>query len=105
MKRANFHSYFFFFTQEQITFSILSDVFLPVSLLILIMVWGYQLNAMTLDNDGGDDQADRLTLLLYGIGLIVISGSACVYVAMRMSAMRPEKTAIFLPREVRDHAV
>lgn len=88
---------YLFCLQEQISFSILSDVCLPVSMLLLIVIWGYQLNAMTVGTDSGED---RTMLLVYGIGLIVISGSACVYIAIRMSVMKPEKIHAFLPGEV-----
>lgn len=91
-----------FLTQDQNTsFSILSDVCLPVSLLILVVVWGYQLNAMTIDTDSGDN---RTMLLVYGIGLIVASGTACVYIAIRMAVMRPEVEVVtFLPGEVTNY--
>lgn len=85
-------------TQDQISFSILSDVCLPVSLLILVVVWSYQLNAMTIDTDSGDN---RMMLLVCGVGLIVVSGTACVYIAIRMSVMRPEvEVTTFLQGEV-----
>jgi hypothetical protein len=85
-------------TQDQISFSILSDVCLPVSLLILVVVWGYQLNAMTIDTDSGDNHT---MLLVCGIGLIVVSGTACVYIAIRTSVMRPEvEVTTFLLGEV-----
>ncbi|XP_022174510.1 uncharacterized protein LOC111036694 isoform X1 [Myzus persicae] len=84
--------------KDQISFSILSDVCLPVSLLILVVVWGYQLNAMTIDTDSGDNHT---MLLVYGIGLIVVSGTACVYIAIRMAVMRPEvEVTTFLQAEV-----
>ncbi|XP_022174511.1 uncharacterized protein LOC111036694 isoform X2 [Myzus persicae] len=85
--------------KDQISFSILSDVCLPVSLLILVVVWGYQLNAMTIDTDSGDNHT---MLLVYGIGLIVVSGTACVYIAIRMAVMRPEvEVTTFLQAEMR----
>ncbi|XP_025422406.1 uncharacterized protein LOC112692080 [Sipha flava] len=84
--------------KEQISFNVLSDVCLPVSLLLLIVIWGYQLNAMTVDPDSGEDHT---MLLFYGIGLIVISGSACVYIAIRMSVMKPEKINTFFPGEIK----
>lgn len=98
---TEFNGKFFFFLsnpQEQISFSVLADVCLPVSLLILIVVWGYQLNAMIVDSDSAGD--DHLMFLVYGIGLIVISGTACVYIAVRMSAMQPEKITAYLQAEV-----
>jgi len=69
-----------------------------VSLLFFVVVWGYQLNAMTVDTSesgggGGGSAENRAMLLVYGIGLIVISGTACVYVAMRMTAVRPKRAA------------
>ncbi|XP_025204182.1 uncharacterized protein LOC112601001 [Melanaphis sacchari] len=86
--------------KDQISFSILSDVCLPVSLLILVVIWGYQLNAMTIDADNGDNHT---MLLVYGIGIIVVSGTACVYIAIRMSVMsRPEiEVTTFLQGEMR----
>ncbi|KAF0764052.1 Uncharacterized protein FWK35_00021288, partial [Aphis craccivora] len=84
--------------KDQISFSILSDVCLPVSLLILVIVWSYQLNAMTIDTNSGDN---RMMLLVCGVGLIVVSGTACVYIAIRMSVMRPEvEVTTFLQGEV-----
>lgn len=84
--------------QNEISFSILSDVCLPVSLLFLVVVWGYQLNAMTIDTDSGDNHT---MLLVYGIGLIVVSGTACVYIAIRMAVMRPDiEATAFLQEEV-----
>ncbi|KAE9541747.1 hypothetical protein AGLY_003738 [Aphis glycines] len=85
--------------KDQISFSILSDVCLPVSLLILVIVWSYQLNAMTIDTDSGDN---RMMLLVCGVGLIVVSGTACVYIAIRMSVMRPEvEVTTFLQGELK----
>lgn len=85
-------------TQDQISFSILSDVCLPVSLLILVILWSYQLNAMTIDTNSGDN---RMMLLVCGVGLIVVSGTACVYIVIRMSVMRPEvEVTTFLQGEV-----
>lgn len=53
---------------------------------------------MTADSESGENHT---MLLVYGIGLIVISGTACVYIAIRMTAMRPAKvTTTFLPAEV-----
>jgi len=87
-----------FLMQNEISFSILSDVCLPVSLLFLVVVWGYQLNAMTIDTDSGDNHT---MLLVYGIGLIVVSGTACVYIAIRMAVMRPDiEATAFLQGEV-----
>lgn len=87
--------YFFSLLQEQlISFSIFFDVCLPVSLLIIIVIWGYQLNAMT------DSEENHTMLLVYGIGLIVISGTACVYIAIRMAVMQPEKKTVYLSGEV-----
>ncbi|VVC38276.1 Hypothetical protein CINCED_3A004030 [Cinara cedri] len=83
--------------KEQISFSIVSDVCLPVSLLVLIVIWGYQLNAMTIDTESGEN---RTMLLVYGIGLIVVSGTACVYIAIRMAVMRPPKEPVILQGEV-----
>ncbi|XP_015368928.1 PREDICTED: uncharacterized protein LOC107165277 isoform X2 [Diuraphis noxia] len=84
--------------KDEISFSILSDVCLPVSLLFLVVVWGYQLNAMTIDTDSGDNHT---MLLVYGIGLIVVSGTACVYIAIRMAVMRPDiEATAFLQREM-----
>ncbi|KAL4097157.1 hypothetical protein QTP88_021976 [Uroleucon formosanum] len=85
--------------KDQISFSILSDVCLPVSLLILVVVWGYQLNAMTIDTDSEDNHT---MLLVYGIGLIVVSGTACVYIAIRMAVIRPDvEVTTFLQGEMR----
>lgn len=53
---------------------------------------------MTTDTESGDNHT---MLLVYGIGLIVISGTACVYIAIRMTAMQPVKVTAFPPLEVR----
>jgi len=77
------------FVQEQhaSSFGVFSDVLLPVSLLFLVVLWGCRLNAATAD--AADGREDRAALLVYGVGLIVVSGAACVYVAVRMTIVRP----------------
>lgn len=84
------------FIQKQWSFSVFSDVCLPVLLLVIMVVWGYQLNAIIVDNDGDN----HLMLLIYGIGLIVVSGTSCAYIIIRMEVIRPEKTTRYLQREV-----
>jgi len=70
---------------------VFSDVLLPVSLLFLVVLSGYRLNAVTADAEDGRE--DRAALLVYGVGLIVVSGAACVYVAVRTAVVRPRRPA------------
>ncbi|XP_050421049.1 uncharacterized protein LOC126833646 [Adelges cooleyi] len=79
---------------NNIPFSLLTDICVPVSLLLIIVLLGYEMDSMGTD-------ADSTLVLVYGIVLIVATGGACGYVALRMSATQPYRPMSILPAEVK----
>lgn len=71
----------------------MTDVCIPVSLLLVIVIWGYKMDAMGVDADG-------TLVLVYGIVLIVATGGTCGYIALRMSATPTYKPISMFPKEV-----
>ncbi|XP_050544677.1 uncharacterized protein LOC126907440 [Daktulosphaira vitifoliae] len=79
---------------DKLSFNLLTDVCIPISLLLVIVIWGYKMDAMGVDADG-------TLVLVYGIVLIVATGATCGYIALRMTATPTYKPISMLPREVK----